>query len=68
VKPPIDALSAEASYPKPAYAWFVVALLFGAAIISYTDRQVLSLLVDPVRRDLNISTPRSASSSGQRSR
>jgi MFS family permease len=55
VKPPIDAVCAEASYPKPAYAWFVVALLFGAAIISYTDRQVLSLLVDPVRRDLNIS-------------
>jgi MFS family permease len=55
VKPPAAFSSAEARYPKPAYAWFVVALLFGAAIISYTDRQVLSLLVDPVRRDLNIS-------------
>ncbi|MEI9964658.1 MAG: MFS transporter [Caulobacteraceae bacterium] len=45
----------EAAYPSPVYGWYVVALLFIAAIISYTDRQVLSLLVDPVRRDLAIS-------------
>jgi MFS family permease len=32
-----------------------VALLFCAAIIAYTDRQVLSLLVDAVRHDLRIS-------------
>ncbi len=42
-------------YPRPGYAWFVVAILIGTAILSYTDRQVLSLLVDPVRRDLGIS-------------
>lgn len=33
----------------------MVALLFVAAIIAYTDRQVLSLLVDPVRADLGLS-------------
>jgi MFS family permease len=33
----------------------VVAILIGTAILSYTDRQVLSLLVDPVRHDLGIS-------------
>jgi MFS family permease len=43
-----------APYPKPAYAWAVAGLLFGAAILSYTDRQVLSLVVDPVRAELNI--------------
>ena len=29
-------------------------MLIGTAIVSYTDRQVLSLLVDPLRRDLGI--------------
>ncbi len=45
----------EPGYPGRGYAWCVVALLIGTAILSYTDRQVLSLLVDPVRRDLGIS-------------
>jgi len=42
-------------YPKRSYAWTVVAILIATAILSYTDRQVLSLLVDPVRADLRIS-------------
>lgn len=42
-------------WPNPARAWTVVGLLFLAAIIAYTDRQVLSLLVDPVRADLGLS-------------
>ena len=45
----------EADYPRPAYAWTVVAILTATAILSYTDRQVLSLLVDPIRSDLGIS-------------
>jgi MFS family permease len=47
--------SAEAGYPSPAYAWTVVAILIATAVISYTDRQVLSLIVDPMRKDLAIS-------------
>src|SRR3984893_4908830 len=42
-------------YPPRGYAWVVVAILIGTAILSYTDRQVLSLLVDPIRADLGIS-------------
>src|SRR5690348_862046 len=42
-------------YPKRSYAWTVVAILIATAVLSYTDRQVLSLLVDPVRSDLGIS-------------
>ena len=42
-------------YPRPAYAWYVVGVLVLATVISYTDRQILSLLVDPIRRDLSIS-------------
>jgi MFS family permease len=45
----------DGGYPRPVYAWTVVAILIGAAILSYTDRQVLSLLVDPIRHDLSIS-------------
>ncbi len=35
--------------------WLTVGLLVLAAILSYTDRQILSLLVDPIRKDLSIS-------------
>lgn len=43
------------AYPRPLYAWTVVLLLSATAVLSYTDRQVLSLLIDPVRADLGIS-------------
>lgn len=33
----------------------MVAILVATAVLSYTDRQVLSLLVDPIRADLGIS-------------
>jgi MFS family permease len=47
---------ADASgYPSRPYAWTVVAILIATAVLSYTDRQVLSLLVDPVRGELGIS-------------
>jgi MFS family permease len=42
-------------YPARRYAWTVVAILIATAVLSYTDRQVLSLLVDPIRGDLKIS-------------
>ncbi len=44
----------SAAFPPRGYAWTVVAILFATAVLSYTDRQVLSLLVDPVRSDLHI--------------
>ena len=42
-------------YPPRPYAWTVVGILVATAILSYTDRQVLSLVVDPIRGDLGIS-------------
>src|SRR3984885_115898 len=42
-------------YPSRPYAWTVVGILIATAVLSYTDRQVLSLLVDPIRNDLGIS-------------
>ena len=44
----------ESGYPSRPYAWTVVAILIATAVLSYTDRQVLSLLVDPIRGELGI--------------
>lgn len=43
-----------APYPSAARAWTSVFILFLTAVLAYTDRQVLSLLVDPVKHDLAI--------------
>ncbi len=37
------------------YAWYVVFVLTLASIISYVDRQILAIMIGPVRRDLDIS-------------
>lgn len=37
-----------------AYPWFVVAVLMITYVLSFVDRQILSLLVGPLRRDLEI--------------
>ncbi|WP_395643954.1 spinster family MFS transporter [Rudaea sp.] len=36
-------------------AWIIVALLLGAYVISFLDRQILALMVKPIRADLGIS-------------
>lgn len=46
---------AHASWPSSAWAWFAVAALMVAYTSSFIDRQILSLLVEPIRRDLVIS-------------
>lgn len=42
-------------WPSAYQGWFIVAIFFVAAIVSYTDRMIFSLIVDPVRRSLGIS-------------
>ena len=37
------------------YAWYVVALLTLANISSFLDRQILALLVGPIKRDMQLS-------------
>ena len=39
----------------PLRAWLTVIILLTAAIISFIDRQLLSLLIDPIKRDLGVS-------------
>ncbi|KQT35333.1 hypothetical protein ASG29_04355 [Sphingomonas sp. Leaf412] len=43
-----------ATYPSPAYGWYVVAVLTVAYVFSFLDRQILSLLVEPMKRDLGL--------------
>lgn len=42
-------------YPSSARAWVTVAILMVAYVLSFVDRQILNLLVEPIRRDLLIS-------------
>ncbi|WP_101756651.1 MFS transporter [Oceanicoccus sp. KOV_DT_Chl] len=43
------------SYPHPSKAWYMVVVLFIAYTFSAIDRQILTLLVEPVRADLQLS-------------
>ena len=49
--------SAGAAAPRfrPVYAWYVVAVLGLANCVSFIDRLILSLLVQPIKADLGIS-------------
>lgn len=42
-------------YPSNLAAWTTVAILMVAYVLSFIDRQILNLLVGPIRRDLAIS-------------
>lgn len=46
---------ADNAFPPPRYAWYVVLVLFLAYVVSFLDRQILTLLVDPIKADLEIS-------------
>jgi MFS family permease len=48
-----DSTNSE-TYPKPAYAWYVVGVLTLAYVFSFIDRQILSLMVGPIQKDLGI--------------
>ncbi|MDP3293685.1 MAG: hypothetical protein Q8M37_02965 [Nevskia sp.] len=45
----------DSAYPPARLAWATVAILMVAYVFSFIDRQILNLLVAPVRRDLQIS-------------
>lgn len=45
----------ERKESSPAYAWFVVGVLLMSYIFSFIDRQILALMVGPIKTDLGIS-------------
>src|SRR5262245_12149700 len=51
--PPVAPLG-QPAYPSPTYAWYVVGVLMVVCMFSFVDRQILNLLVRPIRRDLQI--------------
>jgi MFS family permease len=53
VKP--SAVGLPAPYPNVAYAWYVVAILFAATLLSQLDRQLPALLVRPLKQEFGIS-------------
>lgn len=53
--PPRDPGPKDPPFPPLGYAWYVVAVLMLIYVFSFIDRQILSLLVGPIKRDLNIS-------------
>ncbi|MCH8332749.1 MFS transporter [Candidatus Sumerlaeota bacterium] len=53
--PQQDVPQEEPKYPSNFYAWYCVILLLGIYINSFLDRNILSLLVDDIKRDMGIS-------------
>lgn len=49
-----DHSSASATYVSPQRAWYLVGVLVLAYTFSFIDRQILGLLVAPIKRDLGI--------------
>ncbi|MEN3952703.1 MFS transporter [Iodidimonas sp. SYSU 1G8] len=45
----------EPPWPNPAYAWYVVIVLFIGAIVSFLDRQIIAIMVSDIKLDLGLS-------------
>ena len=45
----------SADYPSPRMGWLTVAILFLLYILSLTDRNIMALMVGPIKRDLGLS-------------
>ncbi|MES2054841.1 MAG: MFS transporter [Pseudomonadota bacterium] len=48
-------MTGEADWPSPARSWFAVAVLTLGYTVSFVDRTILSLLIDPIKADLGLS-------------
>jgi MFS family permease len=44
----------ETPWPSRTYAWYIVVVLTLAYTCSFIDRQILTLLIEPIRKDLEI--------------
>ena len=45
----------ESAYPKPTYAWYVVVLMMFFYVLSFMDRQIIAVLIEPIKADLALS-------------
>jgi MFS family permease len=44
-----------AKYPKPAYAWYVTVLMMFFYMLSFMDRQIIAVMIEPIKADLSLS-------------
>ena len=42
------------NYPSEKYAWYMVVMLTIAYILSFVDRYILGLLIEPIKADLDL--------------
>ena len=47
-------MSSERQYPSARYAWYMVVILTIAYILSFVDRYILGLLIEPIKADLGL--------------
>jgi MFS family permease len=47
--------AADAAYPPQGRAWYAVGVLTVAWMLAYLDRQIISILIEPLRHDLGLS-------------
>ncbi len=50
-----DSTAPAASNPSSAYAWYVVCMLTLLYVVSFLDRTVISLVIEPLKADLQVS-------------
>jgi sugar phosphate permease len=46
--------SVEPSNKRHAYEWYVVVICMLAYVFSFVDRQVLALVIEPIKRDVHL--------------
>ncbi|MFT7219079.1 MAG: MFS family permease [Candidatus Azotimanducaceae bacterium] len=49
-----ESTTANPPYPSRRYAWFVVFVLIIASLIAFIDRQVVAIVVEPMKEDLGV--------------
>lgn len=47
-------LDKQHHYPPTAYQWWVVTVLMLAMLVSFVDRQIIALVIEPMKRDLGV--------------
>lgn len=52
---PQDYAGIDKQYPKPVVAWTAIAILSITYMFSFMDRQILVLLIEPIKQDMQIS-------------
>lgn len=51
----VETIKQPQAWPNPARAWWAVGVLTFAYIVSFIDRTAMSLLIEPIKADLNLS-------------